>query len=165
MEILETLGVAWEKMLAQVVLFLIVYAILKRYAFGPITEMLEERKSRIAEGEKNLEKIKNDLAEAEARAREVIDTANRKSETMINDARESAEIIAEKKREEATTEAGQIIAKAHEAGRLEQERMSAELKRDFGRLVIDTTSKVTGKVLTQEDQERINRETAGQVAL
>jgi F-type H+-transporting ATPase subunit b len=40
-----------------------------------------------------------------------------------------------------------------------------ELRRDFGRLVIDATSKVTGKVLDDGDQKRINEETAGQVAL
>jgi F-type H+-transporting ATPase subunit b len=40
-----------------------------------------------------------------------------------------------------------------------------ELKRDFGRLVIDATSKVTGKVLDDKDQKRINDEAVGQVAL
>ena len=43
--------------------------------------------------------------------------------------------------------------------------MITELKRDFGRLVIDTTGKVTGKVLDEKDQNRINEETAGQIAL
>ena len=74
--------------------------------------------------------------------------------------KEMAEII-----EAAMNEAGQILAKAREAAKLEQERMTADLKRDFGRLVVETTSKVTGKVLTSEDQDRISQETAGQIAL
>ena len=41
----------------------------------------------------------------------------------------------------------------------------AQLKREFGRMVVDTTSRVTGKVLNSDDQERINRETAAQVSL
>ena len=41
-------------------------------------------------------------------------------------------------------------------------RMTAE---DFGRLVVDTTSKVTGKVLTKDDQDSINEEAAGQIAI
>ena len=43
--------------------------------------------------------------------------------------------------------------------------MLTQLKGDFGRLVIDTASKVTGKVLTDEDQRKINDETIGQVSL
>lgn len=165
MEALDVLGVTWTKLLAQLLLFVIVYLILKKFAFGPVTGMLDERRARIAEGEENLEKIRNDLAAAEARAHEIIDTANQKAERMVTEAKESAEAIGEKKRQEAITEAGQILAKAREAAQLEQERMTADLKRDFGRLVVETTSKVTGKVLTSEDQERISRETAGQIAL
>ena len=84
---------------------------------------------------------------------------------MINEARESAEAVAEKKREEAGKEAAAIVSKAHEAGVLEQEQMRTELKRDVGRLIIDTTTKVTGKVLTDNDQKTINEETASQVSL
>ena len=58
-----------------------------------------------------------------------------------------------------------IVSKAHEAGVLEQEQMRTELKRDVGRLIIDTTTKVTGKVLTDNDQKTINEETASQVSL
>ena len=46
----------------------------------------------------------------------------------------------------------------------DRERMLADLKREVGRLVIDTTSKVTGKVLTPADQERLNSETSRQLA-
>jgi tRNA(Ile)-lysidine synthase TilS/MesJ len=62
-------------------------------------------------------------------------------------------------------EAQQILEKAREASRLEHEGAMNELKRDFGRLVIDATSKVTGKVLDDKDQKRINEEAVGQVAL
>jgi F-type H+-transporting ATPase subunit b len=57
------------------------------------------------------------------------------------------------------------MAKAREAARLEQEQLLAQLKREFGRMVVDATSRVTGKVLNNEDQERINRETAAQVSM
>jgi len=52
------------------------------------------------------------------------------------------------------------VAKAREAAKLEQEQLLSQLKREFGRMVVDATTRVTGKVLTPEDQERLNRETA-----
>jgi F-type H+-transporting ATPase subunit b len=47
---------------------------------------------------------------------------------------------------------------------LERERIMAELKQELGRLVVDTTVRVTGKVLTPQDHQRINEETARQIA-
>ena len=163
--ILSSLGIAWEKLLAQVLIFLLVYLVLKKFAFGPIMAVLEERKQRIAAGEENLKKIAADLEAAEAKQAEIVGDANTRAERLISEAVESAESVAERKRTEATNEAATIVAKAREAGELEKNQMLTELKRDFGRLVVDTTSKVTGKVLTPEDQEKINQETAAQLSL
>lgn len=160
-----SLGIYWQRILAQVLLFLIVYFILKKFAFGPIMAILEDRKQRIAEGEENLKKIAADLEAAEAKQAEIVSGANAKADKMISEARESADSLGEKKRVEATNEAAGIVAKAREAGELERGQILTELKRDFGRLVIDTTGKVTGKVLTNEDQDKINQETAGQLSL
>jgi F-type H+-transporting ATPase subunit b len=60
--------------------------------------------------------------------------------------------------------AEQIVAKAKEAAALEHERQLQALKRELGRLVVDTTAKVTGKVLNSEDQKRLQEEAARQVA-
>ena len=165
MSVVEQFGFDSYKLIAQALTFVAVWFILKWKAYGPILEMLEKRKQRIAEGEENLKKIAEDLKDAEAKKAEIIYEANAKAEKMISEARESAEAVAEKKREEAGKEAASIVAKAHEAGALEQEQLRAELKRDVGRLIIDTTTKVTGKVLTDDDQKKINEETASQVSL
>ena len=165
MEILETFGFTWAKFISQVIIVLIVYVILSKYAFGPVMAMLEARRQRIAEGEDNLEKIKAELAKAEEKVQGMLDDANQDAERMIEEARDSAESVRSQKTQEAAKEAQQIIEKAREASKLEHEAAMSELKRDFGRLVIDATSKVTGKVLDDEDQKRINEETAGQVAL
>ena len=164
-DILTQFGVEWPKFLAQMLLFLIVYLILKKFAFGPVLTLLEERRARIAEGEENLVKIKEDLAAAEQKKSEVIATANEQAERLISEARDSAEMVGEKKRVEAQSEANTIITKARETTELERSQMLTQLKGDFGRLVVNTASKVTGKVLTDEDQKKINEETIGQVSL
>lgn len=164
-EIIEAFGLKWAPFLAQVIIVLIVYAVLNKFAFGPVMAMLEERRRRIEAGEKNLEKIRSEMAQSEAKVREMLDHANADAARLVSEARESADAIREQKSQEAIVEAGHIIAKAKEASKLEHERMMNDLRRDFGRLVVDATGKVTGKVLTDEDQVRINEETAGQIAL
>ena len=164
-DLLNTFGVNFWAFFSQVVVILLVYVVLKKFAFGPVMAMLEERRKRIADGEANLEKIREQMDQAEAKVQSMLDEANADADRMISEAKESAEAVREQKTQDAIAEAGQIIAKANEAAKLEHDQLMTGLKRDFGRLVIDTTSKVTGKVLNDSDQQRINQETAGQMAL
>ena len=160
----ETFGWNWQLFLSQVASFCIVAFLLRRFAYKPILAVLEERRRRIEEGQLNAEKIKKQLAEAEARYAEILAKANAEAQRMIDQARESGAHLAERKQQEAIAAAEQIIAKAREATVIEHERTMESLKRELGRLVVDTTAKVTGKVLTPEDQKRLQEETARQLA-
>ena len=164
-DIQEQFGLQLGHLIAQIIIFAIVVFILRRYAFGPILAMLEARRKRIADGEAKLEKIIRDLAAAEQNAKAIVTKADDEAGRLIKEAGESANVLAEKKRQEAVNEANTIIAKSREAAQLEQEQLVLQLKREFGRMVVDATSRVTGKVLNTDDQDRINRETAAQVSL
>src|SRR6266568_2316708 len=160
----ETFGWNWRLFLSQVISFVIVALLLRRFAYKPILAVLEERRRKIEEGQLNAEKIKKELAEAEKRYQEILSKANADAQKMIDEARESAAHLSERKQQEAITAAEQIIAKAREASAIEHERTMESLKRELGRLVVDTTAKVAGKVLTAEDQQRLQEETARQLA-
>jgi F-type H+-transporting ATPase subunit b len=160
----ETFGFDVWIFLSQVISFVIVALVLRHFAYKPILAVLEERRQRIAEGLLNAEKIKQQLAEAEQRHAEILAKANAQAQKMIDDARESSAHIAERKQQEAVVAAEQIMARAFEASAIEHERTMAELKREIGRLVVNTTAKVTGKILTPEDQTRLQEEAARQIA-
>lgn len=163
-ETAETFGFDWKIFFSQVISFILVAMALRRFAYKPILGILEERRQRIAEGLLNAEKIKQQLAEAEQRHAEILAKANAQAQKMIDDARDSAANVAERKQQEAVVAAEQIIAKAREATAIEHEKTMADLKRELGRLVVDTTAKVTGKVLTAEDQKRLQEEASRQIA-
>jgi len=163
--IADQFGLELPKLIAQVIIFGVVFWVLKAKAFGPIMAMLEQRRQRIADGESKLEKISKDLAEAEANARAVLDKANAEAARAVADANESAKLLTERKQQDAVHEANQIIAKAREAAQLEHEQLMSQLKHEFGRMVSDATARVTGKVLNADDQNRINQETTAQVSL
>src|SRR5437867_2200987 len=160
----ETFGWNWKLFLSQVISFCIVAFLLQRFAYKPILAVLEERRRKIEEGQINAEKIRKELAEAEKRYQEILAKANADAQRMIDEARESSAHLAERKQQEAIAAAEQIVAKAKEAAALEHERQMQNLKRELGRLVVDTTAKVTGKVLTPEDEKRLQEEAARQVA-
>jgi len=160
----DTFGWNWQLFLSQVISFSIVAILLRKFAYKPILAVLEDRRRKIEEGQLNAEKIRKELAEAEKRYQEIVGKANADAQRMIDEARESSAHLADRKQQEAIAAAEQIVAKAKEAAALEHDRQMQNLKRELGRLVIDTTAKVTGKVLTSDDQKRLQEEAARQVA-
>lgn len=113
-EIGETFGWNLWLFLSQVISFVIVALLLKRFAYKPIQQILEERRQQIADGLLNAEKIKKQLAEAEERHAEILAKANTQAQKMIDEARTSSAQIAERKQQEAVAAAEQIMAKARE---------------------------------------------------
>jgi len=148
---------------AQVIDFFIVIWVLKKFAFGPIQAMLEQRRSRIADGEDKLQRIEQQLAQSEVTTAAAIAKANEDAVRLINEAKQGATAFTEQKAQEAISQAHQILAKAETAAKADRDRLSLELKREFGRLVAATTAQVTGKVLTADDQKRINDDALAQV--
>ena len=160
----ETFGWNPWLFLSQVISFIIVAAALRAFAYKPILAVLHQRREQIAQAQLNAEKIKQQLAEAEQRHAEILAKANVEAQRMIDEARASSGILAERKQQEAIAAAEEIVAKAREASAIEHERTMAQLKRELGRLVVDTTAKVTGKVLTPDDQRRLQEEATRQIA-
>ncbi|HME89731.1 MAG TPA: F0F1 ATP synthase subunit B [Chthoniobacterales bacterium] len=160
----DTFGWNWKLFLAQVISFCIVAFLLRRFAYKPILAVLEDRRRKIEEGQLNAEKIRKQLADAEKGYQEIVSRGNADAQKMIDEARQSAAHLSERKQQEAVAAAEQIVAKAKEAAALEHERQMQALKRELGRLVVDTTAKVTGKVLNADDQKRLQEEAARQVA-
>jgi F-type H+-transporting ATPase subunit b len=159
----KTFGVNEPFFVAQLVNFILVMLVLYKFAFGPIQKMLGERRQRIADGELKLKQIEQQLAESEATTAAAIAAANAESVRLVEEAKAGAAAFSEQKSQEAIASAQQILTKAEAAARSERERLSSELKREFGRLVAATTSQVTGKILNADDQKRINEDALAKV--
>ena len=164
MELLKNLGVDGPKLIAQLINFGIVLLVLWKFAYKPVLEMLETRRQKIAKSMDEAEQIKAELAETQAERDKVMAEANARAEKLIADAKEAAKQVGKAEGERAVKQAEEIIRKAREATEADRERMMAELKAEIGRLVVETTAKVSGKVLTTEDQQRLIDETNKELA-
>jgi len=160
----ETFGLDWPHFIAQCISFSIVAFALYKFAYKPILSVLEQRRDRIAESLENADKIKQELANAQAKAQEILNEASAKGGKFIEEARQSAAKVLEQETQKAIATANDIIAKARQANEAELARMKTELRREVGRLVVATTVKVTGKILTTDDQNRLAEETNKQLA-
>jgi F-type H+-transporting ATPase subunit b len=163
-QVARTFGVDWPHLVAQIVSFGIVCVVLYLLAYKPILRMLEARRQQIASGLANAEKIKAELARIEAERQTVLMKADAEGKRLIEEARAAAARVQAVETQKAIAAAEQIMVRAGEATERDRARMLAELKHEVGRLVVQTTASVTGKVLTADDHHRLAEETARQLA-
>ena len=160
----EQFGFQKQLFFSQVISFSVVCFLLHRFAYKPILKVLEERREKIAESLANAEKIKAELANTQVKVQEILTQAGAQGNKMIEEARQSAAKVLEVESQKAIATANDIIAKARQASEAELVRMKTELRKEVGRLVVNTTTKVTGKILTADDQNRLADETNKQLA-
>lgn len=163
-QIARTFGVDWSHLIAQMISFSIVCLLLYRFAYRPVLRMLQNRRQLIIESLENAAKAKAELARTETRGREIVIQANAHATKLIEEARVAADVLLKQETRKAIASAEEIMVKAHQAAAQDHARMLAELKQEVGLLVVQTTSAVTGKILTTEDQRRLDEETANQLA-
>jgi F-type H+-transporting ATPase subunit b len=164
-QVASTFGVDWLHLFAQSVSFGIVCAVLYAYAYKPVLHMLEARRQQIAAGLANADKIKAELARIESERQVVLTRAGDEGKRLIDEARAAAARVQVEETQKALASAEQILVRAREAAQRDHARMLAELKHEVGRLVVQTTASVTGKILTAEDHRRLAEETATQLAM
>jgi F-type H+-transporting ATPase subunit b len=161
--IAATFGVNWPHLLAQIVSFGIVCAVLYKLAYRPILEILEARRQQIASGLANADKIKAELTRIESERQDVLTKAGAEGKALIEDARAAAARVQAEETRKAVAAAEQVLVRAREAAATERAQMLADARREIGRLVVQTTAAVTGKVLTADDHRRLADETARQL--
>ena len=89
--------------------------------------------------------------------------ANIEATQFIEDARHAAAQLRQQETRKAMAATEKIMETARAAAASDHSRMVAQLKREVGRLIVQTTAAITGKVLTTEDQQRLAEETARQL--
>ena len=163
-QIASTFGVDWQHLISQIISFAIVCTLLYLFAYKPVLRMLAHRRDLIAQGLANSEQIKVELAKTETMRQEVLAQANLEASQLIAEARDAATRLREQETKKATAAAEQIIVTAREVAASHHARMLAQLKREVGQLVVKTAAAITGRILTAEDQARLNEATAKELA-
>jgi F-type H+-transporting ATPase subunit b len=143
------------EMAVNVVAFIVLFIVMSKFAFPPITRMLDDRATRIreslekaedtrVEAERLLDEYKVQMAEARAEATQVIEQGRKVAESM------KTEILA-KAREEAEAEK----AKAIEAIKAEKAAAIGELQKQVADLSVAVAGKIIGSSLTRSDHEAL----------
>jgi F-type H+-transporting ATPase subunit b len=137
--------------------FLVVFFILKKFAWPAILDGLRKREQNIAESLATAEKIKVEMAQMKSENEALLAKAREERAQLLKEARETKDRIINEAKEQSKIEANKIVAEAQAA--IETQKMAAltDVKNQVGKLVIEVTEKILRKELgnKQAQEEHI----------
>jgi F-type H+-transporting ATPase subunit b len=142
-------------MIWTIVCFLIALFVLKRYAFGPIQQMIDERRARIRAAIDEADRARSEARQLLEEHRKLIASARHDAEDILAEARRVAESMRERVKEETDAERQRRIEETRKQIEAETQRALDAIRHEVAVLTLEATAKVTGKVLTEGDHKRL----------
>jgi F-type H+-transporting ATPase subunit b len=142
-------------MIWTVVCFLITLYVLKRFAFGPIQNMLDERRERIRRSIEEAEKARKEARRLLEEHRALIGQARGQAEEILADARRVADAQRQRVKEETEADRQRRLEETRRQIEAETHRALVQIRQEVAELTLVATSKVTGKVLDDADHRRL----------
>ena len=164
MDITKQFGIEPILLLAQVVNFLIILFVLKKFFYKPIVKMLDDRRERIAESLKNADLIEQKLAQTEEKSAQILKAAQAQGEKFIADAQGQANKIIEAAQLEAQANTQRAISEAVEQIASEKAQMKKELESETLSLVVAVTQKVLGRTMKSSEKAELTKKAIAQMS-
>ena len=153
-EIANQLGISGGLLVAQIVNFLIVMFVLRALLYEPVLNMMEQRKTRIADSMKDAERASSAAQEAEQEKAVVLEEARREAQEIRAQATRDAERIGQEVRGRAEQEAQEIRIKAQADAEEQRATALADVNQQIADLAILATERILGRELANESEQR-----------
>ncbi|MDQ3842499.1 MAG: F0F1 ATP synthase subunit B [Bacteroidota bacterium] len=133
--------------------FLIVFFILRKFAWKPILNSLDNRERVIADSLETAERVKREMAQLKSENEELLAKAREERAAMLKEAREIKDRIINEAKEQAKAEQAKIIAESQQA--IEAQKMAAitDVKNEAGKMVIEVARKVLRRELSSPEAQ------------
>lgn len=155
---MSELGLNLPVLIAQLVNFFLLLALLRLFLYKPIMEMLDKRSGRIREGLEAADQSKQQAEEAEQQVSGQLAEARQQGQALVAQAQETASRIEEEARNRAGREAEALLARARSEIQLERDQAIGELRREFGNLAVSAAEKVINQSLDRQTHQRLIEE-------
>src|SRR5438270_9920999 len=142
-------------MIWTIVCFLITLFVLKRYAFGPIQKMIDDRRERIRQSIEEAERARAEARRLLEEHRSLIGQARSDAEQILTEARRVADAQRERVKEETEADRQRRLEETRRQIEAETQRALAQIRSEVADLTIVAASKVTGKVLDDDYHRRL----------
>ena len=137
----------------QLLIFIFLVLLLKKFAWKPILDTVNERESSIKDAMREADKARNEMASIQESNQKVLKEARAEREALLKDARKTGAEIVAKAKTDAKTEANKIISQAQEAIRNEKRAAINELKNQVAQISLEIAEKVIETELENKDKQ------------
>jgi F-type H+-transporting ATPase subunit b len=142
-------------MIWTIISFLITLFVLKRYAFGPIQKIIDERRERISQAIEEADKARDEARKLLEEHRALIAGARSDAEQILAEARRVADSQRDRVREEVEADRQRRLEDTRRQIEAETQRALQQIRSEVAELTLIAAEKVTGKTLDQSDQRRL----------
>ena len=133
--------------------FLIVFFILKKFAWPAIIKGLKDRENSIADSLATAQKVKEEMAQMKSENEALLAKVREERAQLLKEARETKDRIISEAKEQAKAEAGKIVTEAQAAINAQKMAALTEVKNQVGKLVIEVSEKVLRKELANKEAQ------------
>ncbi len=155
LEILGKIGFDWQVALANLFNFVVIFLILKKFAFKPIFRVINERQQKIDQGLNDAEKAREDLIKAEEIKKQKIDEAKSKANQIIGDAQKSGDKIISQSEIEAEKAKKNILKDGQKELEEQKKKMEKKVERELSDMILFGVEKVLKENLSKTEKEKI----------
>ena len=152
--LLNSLGLDFTIFFSQLVNFIILYVLLKKFALEKLLRSINKRQEMIADGVRNAQNAKLVLVQVKTQQEEIISDARAKAREILAQARQDAKLQTEKITAAAGVKAEQLLADAHEQIQTEKQKMLLEVKNELADIIAIGVAKVADKKVDSSEISR-----------
>lgn len=154
-ELIHTLGIDWKLLAANTITFFIVLWILRRFAYRPIINLLEQRQRTVADGLTKAKQSQEGYAELQREKQRIVEEAKTDALKLVHAAEVEASNLRQQELVKTQTEASQLLAKTKQQLERERQQMVSKAKADLAGLVVTASAKVLGETVDAELEKKL----------
>lgn len=158
LEVLSQMKLQWQWILSQTVAFLILYWLLRKFAFAPIQQILREREERVRKAIEDADRQRAEMEQLRAEYEQRLTHIEEEARTRLQEAMQQAYQARDALLTEAREQAERILQRAREQIELEREKLMVELRDFITDMSVRIAEKVIGHSLDQEAHHKLVRE-------
>jgi len=163
MDAIKNFGIQPTLLLAQIVNFLIILFLLRKFFFGPIVKMLESRKKIIEQSLKNADLINQKLQKTNEDSKKIIDDAGQNAQSLLSDAKTQAQQIIDRATEEAKKSISDAMVSAGDQIKAEKEKAVAEVHVEAMTIISSVVKKVLGRSMSKQEKEQMTKQSIAEM--
>lgn len=154
-ELITTFHIDWKLMLAQLVNFAIVLAVLYRFALKPLTKVLTERQETIEKSLQDAKDIEQRLSETEARSKQAIREAQKEASALIEQAKRQADERRKELLAKTKQDIEQLVSAAKRQIEQEKQAMVGDARRELGDIVVAGMRRIVGAEMSDKLDKKV----------